>query len=260
MEGSPYTSLIVERRERVALVRLNRPQALNALNAQLMDELIDALQTLDRDEQVLCIVLTGNERAFAAGADIKEMAEASIVDIAKRESFWHWERLRKIKKPLIAAVNGYALGGGCELAMLCDMIIAGESAKFGQPEINLGIIPGAGGTQRLPRAIGKAKAMEWVLTGRFYSAAEAERAGLVTRVVPDEAVVDEALKLAAEIAAKPPLAVRMAKDAVLAAFDTTLETGLAYERHHFYLLFGTEDQKEGMAAFIAKRQPQWRGR
>ncbi|REJ37908.1 MAG: enoyl-CoA hydratase [Bacillota bacterium] len=244
----------------VGLIRLNRPQVLNALNAELMSELVDALSRMDEDDDVRCIVITGNERAFAAGADIGEMAEASLVDMYTRDNLSRWDRVRRIKKPIIAAVNGYALGGGCELAMACDMIIAGEGARFGQPEINIGVIPGAGGTQRLTRAIGKAKAMEWILTGRFVSAHEAERAGLVTRVVPDEAVLDEALALAREIASKPPLAVRLAKDAVLAAFDTTIETGLAYERHNFYMLFATEDQREGMRAFLEKRRAQWRGR
>src|SRR5690606_14405180 len=194
------------------------------------------------------------------GADVGEMAEASLVDMSARDNLSRWDRVRRIKKPIIAAVNGYALGGGCELAMACDMIIAGEGARFGQPEINIGVIPGAGGTQRLTRALGKARAMERLLTGRLGPAAEAERAGLVTRVGPAEAVLDEALALAREIAAKPPVAVQLAKDAVLAAFDTTIETGLAYERRNFYLLFATEDQREGMRAFLEKRRPQWRGR
>jgi len=255
-----YTHILASVDQGVGLIRLNRPQVLNALNAELMSELVDALSRMDEDDDVRCIVITGNERAFAAGADIGEMAEASLVDMYTRDNLSRWDRVRRIKKPIIAAVNGYALGGGCELAMACDMIIAGEGARFGQPEINIGVIPGAGGTQRLTRAIGKAKAMEWILTGRFVSAHEAERAGLVTRVVPDEAVLDEALALAREIASKPPLAVRLAKDAVLAAFDTTIETGLAYERHNFYMLFATEDQREGMRAFLEKRRAQWRGR
>ncbi|HEX6988441.1 MAG TPA: enoyl-CoA hydratase-related protein [Bacillota bacterium] len=260
MSHPEYAHLLVDIDQGVGLIRLNRPQVLNALNAELMTELIDALTLMDKDDQVRCIVLTGNERAFAAGADIGEMAEATVVDMYVRDNLSRWDRVRKVKKPIIAAVNGYALGGGCELAMACDMIIAGEGARFGQPEINIGVIPGAGGTQRLTRAIGKAKAMEWILTGRFVKAEEAERAGLVTRVVPDEAVLDEALRLAREIASKPPVAVQLAKDAVLAAFDTTIETGLAHERHNFYLLFATEDQREGMRAFLEKRRPQWRGR
>ncbi|MFO7247021.1 MAG: enoyl-CoA hydratase-related protein [Thermaerobacter sp.] len=260
MSYQGYTHILASVDQGVGLIRLNRPQVLNALNAELMSELVDALSRMDEDDDVRCIVITGNERAFAAGADIGEMAEASLVDMYTRDNLSRWDRVRRIKKPIIAAVNGYALGGGCELAMACDMIIAGEGARFGQPEINIGVIPGAGGTQRLTRAIGKAKAMEWILTGRFVSAHEAERAGLVTRVVPDEAVLDEALALAREIASKPPLAVRLAKDAVLAAFDTTIETGLAYERHNFYMLFATEDQREGMRAFLEKRRAQWRGR
>lgn len=255
-----YTQIIAGVDQGVGLIRLNRPKVLNALNAEVMGELIDALSRMDQDDDVRCIVITGNERAFAAGADIGEMAEASVVDMYTRDNLSRWDRVRKIKKPIIAAVNGYALGGGCELAMACDMIIAGEGARFGQPEINIGVIPGAGGTQRLTRAIGKAKAMEWILTGRFVTADEAERAGLVTRVVPDEAVLDTALALARKIASKPPIAVQLAKDAVLAAFDTTIETGLAHERHNFYLLFATEDQREGMRAFLEKRRPQWRGR
>lgn len=259
-ESFKYENILVEIEGAVGLLRLNRPKALNALNDELMGELVDALQRMDQDDNIRCMVITGNERAFAAGADIKQMHQSSMVDVYKKSFLMHWEALRKLNKPVIAAVNGYALGGGCELAMICDMIIAGESARFGQPEINLGIIPGAGGTQRLPRAIGKAKAMEWVLTGRFVDAAEAERAGLVTRVVPDDKVVEEAMKLAAEIATKPPIAVRAAKNAILAAEDTTLEVGLAYERHNFYITFATEDKNEGMAAFIEKRTPTWKGR
>lgn len=255
-----YENIIVERHDKVGLIRLNRPQALNALNKAVMDELTSALQEMENDDNILCMVLTGNERAFAAGADIKEMAEGSPVDLYNRDFGSRWEILRKLRKPIIAAVNGYALGGGCELAMACDMIIAGEGAQFGQPEINLGIIPGAGGTQRLTKTVGKAKAMEWVLTGRFFTASEAERAGLVTKVVPDEAVLDEAMKLAEVIASKPPIAVQLAKSAVLTALDSTLDVGLAYERQNFYLLFSTQDQKEGMKAFLEKRPPKWQGR
>lgn len=255
-----YEHVLIEIDDHVALVRLNRPKVLNALSEAVLAELEALFAELDRDPQVHCIVITGNERAFAAGADIKEMAEADAVDVMLADDPVRWDRFRKVRKPLIAAVNGYALGGGCELAMSCDMIIAGESAQFGQPEIKIGIIPGWGGTQRLTRAIGKAKAMEWVLTGRFYSAAEAERIGLVTRVVPDEAVVAEAMALAREIAAMPPIAVQLAKDAINAAFETTLERGLAHERRLFHFLFATADQKEGMQAFLEKRDPRWQGR
>jgi enoyl-CoA hydratase len=225
-----------------------------------MDELVRALEELERDPEIRCVVLTGAGRAFAAGADIKEMAGATAPEMLAGYRFQQWERIRKIPLPVIAAVNGLALGGGCELAMLCDMIVAAETAQFGQPEINLGIMPGAGGTQRLTRAIGKARAMEMVLTGRTVSARQAEALGLITKVVPVEAVLDEALALAREIATKPPVAVRLAKEAVLKAFDTTLEGGLDYERKAFYLLFATEDRTEGINAFLEKRKPVFRGR
>ncbi len=256
----PHENILVEREGPVATVRLNRPQALNALNSALMTELADALEGLDADDAIRCTVLTGNERAFAAGADIKEMAGASAIDMLQRQRFTQWERIRKLRKPLIAAVSGFCLGGGNELAMCCDMIVASESARFGQPEINIGIIPGAGGTQRLTRALGKARAMEIVLTGRPITAREAYAAGLVTKVVPVEVYLDEALALAREIAAKPPLAVQLGKDAVLKAFDTTIEQGLDYERKNFYLLFASEDMREGMAAFVEKRRPDFKGR
>ncbi|MBP1647425.1 MAG: enoyl-CoA hydratase [Bacteroidetes bacterium] len=243
-----------------ATVQWNRPEVLNALNTALMAELTDTLEALDKDDQVRCIILTGNEAAFAAGADIKEMAEASAVEMLLHDQFARWDRIRKIKKPLIAAVSGFALGGGCELAMACDIIIASETARFGQPEITIGVMPGAGGTQRLTRAIGKARAMEIVLTGRFITSREACNAGLVNKVVPDEAVMDEARRLAHEIASRPPVAVRLAKESVLKAFDTTLEGGLEFERKNFYLLFASEDQKEGMKAFTEKRKPAWKGR
>ena len=243
-----------------ATVQWNRPEVLNALNMALMAELTDTLEALDKDDQVRCIILTGNEAAFAAGADIKEMAEASAVEMLLHDQFARWDRIRKIKKPLIAAVSGFALGGGCELAMACDIIIASETARFGQPEITIGVMPGAGGTQRLTRAIGKARAMEIVLTGRFITSREACNAGLVNKVVPDEAVMDEARRLAHEIASRPPVAVRLAKESVLKAFDTTLEGGLEFERKNFYLLFASEDQKEGMKAFTEKRKPAWKGR
>jgi enoyl-CoA hydratase len=255
-----YVNIVVDREGPVGLVTLNRPKVLNALNQATMDELVDALEGLDRDEAIRCVVLTGNERAFAAGADVTEMAEATPADMLAGYRFLQWERIRKISKPIIAAVRGYALGGGCELAMLCDMVIAGEGARFGQPEINIGIMPGAGGTQRLTRAVGKARAMELVLTGRHMTADEAYAMGLVTRVVPDEVALDEARKLAREIASKPPVAVRLAKESILKAFDTSLETGLDYERKAFYLLFSTEDKTEGIQAFLAKRPPVFKGR
>lgn len=251
--------ILVEQEAGIAVVRLNRPQVLNALNNALMGELIDAMETLDADRGARCIVLTGSERAFAAGADIGEMADASAMEMLRRNQFARWERLRRVRTPVIAAVSGYALGGGFELAMLCDMIVASESARFGQPEITIGVIPGAGGTQRLTRAIGKARAMEMILTGRQMSAREAYDAGLVTRVAPVERYLDAAKELAREIAAQPPLAVMLGKDAVLAAFDTTLDAGLDHERKNFTLLFASEDQREGMAAFREKRKPVWKG-
>ena len=244
----------------VATVTLNRPKALNALNAALMAELTDALTRLDHDEAVRCIVLTGSERAFAAGADIKEMAGASAVDMLGRSTLSGFDAVRRLAKPIIAAVSGFALGGGCELAMACDMIVASETARFGQPEINIGVIPGAGGTQRLTRQLGKTRAMELVLTGEYMDAQEAHARGLVNRIAPVELYLEEAHKLARKIAAQAPVAVRLAKDAVLKAQDLSIEEGLDYERRLFYLLFDTEDQKEGMAAFIEKRPPQWKGR
>lgn len=244
----------------VAHIQLNRPNALNALNLQLMTELKTALQALDANGQVRAIVISGNEKAFAAGADITEMAGKSAVDMYNIDQFSTWDAIKKIKKPLIAAVSGFALGGGCELAMLCDMIIASETARFGQPEIRIGVMPGAGGTQRLTRAVGKALAMEMVLTGRFITAAEALQAGLINRITPVELYLEEAVKLAKEIAAMSPLAARMAKEAVLKAFDTGLEEGLHFERRNFYLLFASADQQEGMRAFIEKRAPVFTGK
>ena len=247
--------------EGVALVTLDRPEALNALSFGLLAELVAALEALDADGAVRAIVLTGaGDRAFAAGADIKEMADATPESLADGGGFGHWDELRMIRKPLIAAVRGFALGGGCELAMACDLIVAGDDAQFGQPEIRIGVMPGAGGTQRLTRAIGKAKAMELILTGRSIDAREAERLGLVTRVVPAEATVEAALALAAEIAALPPLAVAAAKRAVNEAYEASLAQGLADERQAFFDLFATADQKEGMAAFVEKRPPHWSGR
>ena len=254
--------VLVERQpdERTALVRLNRPKQLNALNGAVMDALCEALEELDRDDEVRAIVVTGNERAFAAGADIGEMAGASPIDMLVTNRIGQWDRIRKVTKPVIAAVNGWALGGGCELAMTLDTIVAGEAAKFGQPEITIGVIPGAGGTQRLSRAIGKAKAMAMVLTGEPISAREAHEAGLVAVVTQDELVVEDALALAARMATKPPLALRLAKEAVNAAYEMSLTDALAHERRLFYLLFASEDQKEGMAAFVEKRAPEFKGR
>ncbi len=254
-----YETILVETRGRVGLVRLNRPRAFNALNSQLMRELTDALAALDADPEVGAIVITGNERVFAAGADIREMSTATPVDMLVSGYIDLFDRIRSVTKPIIAAVSGWALGGGFELAMTCDMIIASESAKFGQPEINLGIIPGAGGTQRLTRTVGKYLAMEMVLNDRRLSAEEAARWGLVNRVVPVERYLDEALTLAEQLAARAPLALRIAKEAVNKALETSLTEGLAYERRVFFLLFATEDQKEGMQAFLEKREPAWRG-
>lgn len=244
----------------VALIRLNRPKELNALNLQLMGELRDALKALDQNADVRVIVLTGNERAFAAGADIKEMANRTAIDMLTIDQFSTWDQIKKTKKPIIAAVSGFALGGGCELAMTCDMIVAAETAQFGQPEIKIGTMPGAGGTQRLSRAIGKQWAMEMVLTGQFMSAQKAYQAGLVNRVVPTELYLSEALKLAQQIAAQSPVAVQLAKEAVLQAFNTTLDEGLLLERKNFYLTFASDDQKEGMSAFVEKRPPNFTGR
>ncbi len=254
--------LLLEKAARpgVALVRLNRPESLNALNRALVSDLTQMLLELDQDSEVRAIVITGSERAFAAGADIKEMAGDSAVDMLLLDQFQKWDQIKRLKKPLIAAVSGYALGGGCELAMLCDMIIASETAQFGQPEIKIGVIPGAGGTQRLVRVIGKSRAMEHILTGRFFSAQQAYEWGLVSRVVPVELYLEEALRLAEEIASMPPIAVQLAKQAILKSYEISLEEGLHFERRNFYLLFATEDQKEGMRAFSEKRPPQWKGR
>jgi enoyl-CoA hydratase len=254
--------VLVERQpeQRTALVRINRPKQLNALNGATMDALCEALEELDRDEAVRAVVVTGSERAFAAGADIDEMAEATPVEMLAGNRIGQWDRLRRITKPLIAAVNGWCLGGGCELAMTLDLIVAGEGARFGQPEINLGIIPGAGGTQRLTRAIGKSKAMRMILTGEPITAREAEAAGLVAQVTTDELCVEDALALAAKIAAKSPIALRLAKESVNAAYEMDLTDGLAHERRLFYLLFASDDQKEGMAAFREKRTPEFKGR
>ncbi len=241
---------------KVGIITLNRPKQLNALNDQLMDELGAALKAFDADPAIGCMVITGSEKAFAAGADIGAMASYSFADVYKGDYITrNWETLRSIRKPVIAAVSGFALGGGCELAMMCDVIIAADNAKFGQPEIKLGIIPGAGGTQRLPRAVGKAKAMDLALTGRMMDAAEAERAGLVSRVVPLDKLMDEALGAALMISDYSQVAVMAAKEAVNRAFEGTLSDGVMFERRLFHSLFGTADQKEGMAAFVEKRKP-----
>ncbi|ATL47813.1 enoyl-CoA hydratase [Chitinophaga caeni] len=244
----------------IAHIQLNRPKELNALNLELMSELKSALQGLDKNEAVKVIVLSGNEKAFAAGADIKQMAGKSAIDMYEVDQFSTWDAIKKIKKPIIAAVSGFALGGGCELAMLCDMIVASETAKFGQPEIKIGVMPGAGGTQRLTRAVGKALAMEMVLTGKFIDAAEAYRVGLINRVVPVELFLEEAFRLAAGVAEMSPVAIKLAKESVLKAFDSSLEEGLHFERKNFYLLFASEDQKEGMQAFVEKRPPVFKGK
>jgi enoyl-CoA hydratase len=250
-----YDNILTETRGRVGLITLNRPKALNALNDALMNELGDALGKFDADESIGCIVVTGSEKAFAAGADIAAMKSWTYMDVYKTEYITrNWERLRTVRKPVIAAVAGFALGGGCELAMMCDFIIAADSAKFGQPEIKLGIIPGAGGTQRLPRAVGKSKAMDLCLTGRMMDAQEAERSGLVSRVVPADKLIDEAVAAANVICEYSLPAVMMAKEAVNRAYEMPLAEGMLYERRMFHSLFATEDQKEGMDAFVNKRK------
>ena len=254
------TVVLVEREPPIAVVRLNRPEALNALNDEVMRALVDALAALDDDAEVRCIVLAGSERAFAAGADIGQMAEAGAMEMYEARRIDSWDAIRRIRTPLVAAVSGYCLGGGNELAMACDLIVASETAQFGQPETGLGIIPGAGGTQRLTRAVGKAKAMDVILSGRFLTAEEAERAGLVARVVAKEAWLEEAKRLALAIAAKGPVAQRLAKESVNRAFESPLETGLDYERKALYLAFASEDAREGLTAFTEKRKPEFRGR
>jgi enoyl-CoA hydratase len=256
-----YQTLLVETADGVTLIRLNRPQALNALNSQLLGELGDALEAAQGDASVHCVVLTGSEKAFAAGADIKEMTDKTYPQMFMGDFFGREaRRIEAFRKPIIAAVAGYALGGGCELAMLCDFIIAADTAKFGQPEINLAVMPGMGGTQRLTRFIGKSKAMDMVLTGRQMDAAEAERSGLVSRVVPADKLLEEAMAAARRIAAQSPLATMMNKELVNAAYETTLSAGLTMERKLFHSLFAFEDQTEGMAAFVEKRKPQFKGR
>ena len=254
-------TIMVQREEPIAVVQLNRPDVLNALNEELMGELLDALRALDDDLAIRCIVLTGSDKAFAAGADIKEtFVTATPVTMLAQDLTTKWEGIRKIKKPIIAAVSGYALGGGCELAMTCDIIVASETAQFGQPEINLGIIPGAGGTQRLTRAVGKSVAMELILTGRRFKADEAKAIGLVAQVYPQATWLDDAKALARTIAEKPPVAVRLATEAIDLAFSSTLEAGLEFERKAFYLLFATEDKQEGVDAFVNKRKPVFKGK
>jgi enoyl-CoA hydratase len=255
-----YETLLVEKRGRVTLITLNRPKALNALNARVLEELLHALAAFDADDGQGCAVLTGSEKAFAAGADIKEMQAMGFAEMYGTNHFAGWEQFARTRKPVIAAVAGYALGGGCEVAMMCDFILAADTAKFGQPEIKLGVSPGMGGSQRLTHAVGKAKAMEMVLTGRMMDAEEAERAGLISRVIPAADLVEEAVKTAAVIAAMAPLAVKANKEMVNTAFETTLTQGVQFERRLFNGLFGTQDQKEGMAAFVEKRPGNWTGK
>ena len=256
-----YETLIIEREDGYALVRLNRPEALNALNSRLMADLSAFLDAVEHDDSIRCIVLTGSDKAFAAGADIKEMSSKSYAEMFTENFFAGVsDRISRFRKPIIAAVSGYALGGGCELAMLCDFILASDTAKFGQPEINLGVAPGIGGSQRLTRYVGKSKAMDMILTGRMMDAAEAERAGLVSRVFPMADLVNEAKAIAAKIAAQSPLAVMMNKEMVDAAYETTLTQGVRFERRLFHSLFAFDDQKEGMSAFVEKRKPEFKGR
>ncbi|QIG81308.1 enoyl-CoA hydratase [Stakelama tenebrarum] len=255
-----YETILVEQRGPVTLITLNRPKALNALNSQVMDELTNALAAYDADDSQGCAVLTGSEKAFAAGADIKEMCELDFADVYNRDFFAGYDRFTATRKPVIAAVAGYALGGGCELAMMCDFILAADTAKFGQPEIKLAVTPGMGGSQRLTRAVGKAKAMEMCLTGRMMDVHEAERAGLVSRILPGDELVAEAIKTAELIAGMAPIAVKANKEMVNAAFETTLQQGVMFERRLFHGIFGTQDQTEGMAAFIEKRPGNWKGK
>ena len=254
------TVVLVEREPQIGVVLLNRPEALNALNDEMMGALVDALAELDDDDTVRCIVLGGSERAFAAGADIGQMAEASAMEMYEARRIDRWDAIRRVRTPLVAAVSGFCLGGGCELALACDLVVASETAQFGQPETGLGILPGAGGTQRLTRAVGKAKAMDVILSGRFLTAEEAERAGLVARVVAREAWLEEAKAVARAIASKGPVAQRLAKESVNRAFESTLETGLDFERKLLYLAFASEDAREGLTAFTEKRKPEFRGR
>lgn len=255
-----YTSILVETRGRVGLITFNRPQALNAFNNQLMSEVMDALAAFDSDDAIGAMVITGNEKAFAAGADIKEMADKSAQEMKEADHVAVFGRIRSVEKPVIAAVSGWALGAGCEVALSCDMLIASETAKFGLPELTIGVIPGAGGTQRLTRAVGKAIAMEMILNNRTITAQDAYQFGMVNHVVPVSDYLNEAIKLADEIASRAPVAVRAAKKMINASYDSSLTNGLAEEKQAFYELFNTEDQKEGMQAFIEKRKPQWKGK
>jgi enoyl-CoA hydratase len=256
-----YENIIVEKSgTALGVVILNRPNALNALSSSLMNEVLVALNDFEDDDEIRCIIVTGGEKIFSAGADIKEMSNIGTIDALKRGNLDYFDNIRKITKPIIAAIVGYCLGGGLELAMACDILIAGENSKLGQPEINIGIMPGAGGTQRLTRAVGKYKAMDMILSGRLIGAKEAHDSGLVSRVVPDESVLIEAKRLASEIGSKSPLATRVAKDCVLKAFDTTLKEGLEFERRNFYLLLGSEDKEEGMKAFTEKRKASFKGK
>jgi enoyl-CoA hydratase len=255
-----YETILLETHGRVGLITLNRPQALNALNAQLVSEVNQALDALETDADIGCIVITGSKKAFAAGADIKEMAELTYPQIYMDDLFSDSDRVANRRKPIIAAVNGFALGGGCELALMCDFILAGDNAKFGQPEINLGVLPGMGGTQRLTRAVGKAKAMEMCLSGRLIDAVEAERCGIVARIVPSDELLDEALRVAAVIASKSLPIAMMIKESVNRAFEVNLTEGVRFERRVFHAAFATQDQKEGMAAFIAKREAAFQGK
>lgn len=259
-ESMAFENIILTREVPIATIQLNRPDVLNALNHKLMTELVSCLEELDSDESVNCIVVTGSEKAFAAGADIREMAEADTIEMLSRDNFSVWDRIKRVKKPIVAAVSGFALGGGCELAMMCDIIVASETAKFGQPEINIGVIPGAGGTQRLTRAVGKHKAMEMILTGEMINADDALRAGLVNRVIPVGLYLEDARRLARVIASKSPFAVKLAKESVLKAHELPLKDGLEFERKNFCMLFSSEDQKEGMRAFVEKRKPNWKGK
>ncbi|MEM0287218.1 MAG: enoyl-CoA hydratase-related protein [Nitrososphaerota archaeon] len=256
-----YGTIVLSREIPIAIIRLNRPEAYNALNMQMVHEIVDALDKLEEDEGVRCIVLTGNDKAFSAGADIKEMINLSSVDLIRTGHFLPlWNKVGNYSKPIVAALSGYVLGGGLELAMSCDVLVASENTKLGQPEINIGVIPGGGGTQRLTRAVGKYKAMEMILTGSMITAEEALRLGLVSRVVPANSYLDEAKKVALEISSKSPLALKLAKEAVNRAFEISLQEGLSFERKNFFLLFSSEDKKEGMNAFLQKRKPEFKGR